>query len=264
MRARSRRVLPGTLALALALAPVLAATPAHGARETTAAAAQRYAVPPSRELQAVSRPEPRRAWVARVLYPTAARISPSFHARMLGMALAVSQWSTPDELLVLGKRTEPDGRTWLRVRLDVRPNGSAVWLNGQDLTVHADPWRISVSLPRHRLHVYRNGHLLRVFRVVVGKPSTPTPTGLFAVAAELRQPHANGFVGSWVLPLTAHSDVLHSFDGGDGQVALHGRGGRSLADPLGSARSHGCVRLANEAIAWIATHVPVGTPVSVA
>jgi lipoprotein-anchoring transpeptidase ErfK/SrfK len=66
-----------------------------------------------------------------------------------------------------------------------------------------------------------------------------------------------------VLPLTAHSNVLKSFDGGDGQVALHGRGGASLLDPLGTARSHGCVRLADSAIEWIATHVPVGTPVSI-
>ncbi len=83
------------------------------------------------------------------------------------------------------------------------------------------------------------------------------------MAAELRQPEPDQFVGSWVLPLTAHSNVLRSFDGGDGQVALHGRGGASLLDPLGSARSHGCVRLANSAIAWIAAHVPVGTPVRV-
>jgi lipoprotein-anchoring transpeptidase ErfK/SrfK len=53
------------------------------------------------------------------------------------------------------------------------------------------------------------------------------------------------------------------FDGGDGQVALHGRGGASLLDPLGSARSHGCVRLANGAIDWIAGHVPVGAPVRI-
>jgi lipoprotein-anchoring transpeptidase ErfK/SrfK len=35
----------------------------------------------------------------------------------------------------------------------------------------------------------------------------------------------------------------------------------SLSDPLGSASSHGCVRLANRAIAWIAERVPPGTPV---
>jgi len=65
------------------------------------------------------------------------------------------------------------------------------------------------------------------------------------------------------MPLTAHSDVLQRFAGGDGQIALHGRGGASLLDPLGTARSHGCIRLADSAIGWIATHVPVGTAVLV-
>ena len=111
--------------------------------------------------------------------------------------------------------------------------------------------------------MFRDDRLVRSLRAVVGKPSTPTPAGLFAVAAELRQPEANEFEGTWVLPLTAHSNVLRQFDGGDGQVALHGRGGASLLDPLGTARSHGCVRLANAAIGWIAAHVPTGTPVRV-
>jgi lipoprotein-anchoring transpeptidase ErfK/SrfK len=166
-------------------------------------------------------------------------------------------------LLVLARRRGPEGTPWLRVLLDRRPNGAAVWLDGDDTRLSVDPWRLRVSLRRRRVIVYRAGPPVRTFAAVVGKAATPTPVGLFAIAAELRQPEADGFVGSWVLPLTAHSNVLKSFDGGDGQVALHGRGGTSLLDPLGSARSHGCVRLANSAIAWIARHAPVGTPVSI-
>jgi len=67
--------------------------------------------------------------------------------------------------------------------------------------------------------------------------------------------------------LTAHSDVLQRYDGGDGRVALHGRGGDSLRDPLGSAASHGCVRLTNTAIAGIVRRIGVdaiaGTPVRI-
>jgi lipoprotein-anchoring transpeptidase ErfK/SrfK len=77
--------------------------------------------------------------------------------------------------------------------------------------------------------------------------STPTPRGLFAVLDVQSMPAAS-FYGSWTLRLTAHSDVLRRFDGGDGRVAIHGRGGASLADPLGSALSHGCIRLDNTAI----------------
>jgi lipoprotein-anchoring transpeptidase ErfK/SrfK len=203
------------------------------------------------------------AWLADVVYPTVGRIAPSSHARVAVRVPSVSAWGGPEQLLVLGSHVDPGGTEWVRVRLDVRPNGEAVWLDTNYVTLRETHWRVTVSRAQRRLRVYWNGRLRRAWRVVVGKPSTPSPAGLFAIAAELRQPDPGDFVGSWVLPLTAHSNVLMHFEGGDGQIALHGRGGASLADPLGSARSHGCIRMDNAMIAWLAGHVPVGTPVLV-
>jgi len=212
---------------------------------------------------AVGPPDGTGAWVATVLYRSLARARPDARSRAVGSVSPISAWGTPTELLVLASRRDASGTPWVRVLLDERPNGKAVWIDAEDTTLWLDRWRISVSLAHRRVSVYRRGRLVRVFEAVVGKPSTPTPTGLFAIAAELRQPGSEDFEGTWVLPLTAHSNVYRHFDGGDGQVALHGRGGASLLDPLGTALSHGCVRLANAAIGWIAAHVPVGTPVSV-
>ena len=76
-------------------------------------------------------------------------------------------------------------------------------------------------------------------------------------------PGAATQVGSWVLHLTAFSNVLENYGGGPGRVAIHGRGGASLADPLGTARSHGCVRIANADVAWLARTVAPGTPVRI-
>jgi len=211
-----------------------------------------------------SPPTQMKAWVAKVLYPTVARSAPSVsHGRRMMVVFPVSRWGTPTQLLVLGSRVDASGRPWVRVRLDYRPNGYAAWIDAEDTILFKDRWRISVSREQHTLRVYRADRLIRTFAVVVGKPSTPTPAGLFAVASELRQPNPAEFEGSWVLPLTAHSSVLQHFEGGDGQIALHGRGGASLVDPLGTARSHGCVRMDNDAIGWIAVHVPIGTPVRV-
>ncbi len=201
--------------------------------------------------------------MASVVFRTIPRDAPIASARALPTIFPVSPWGTPTELLVLDARRGAGGAEWLRVLLDERPNGTAVWVNAADTVLKRDPWRIAVSRAQREVRVFRDGRLARSFRAVVGKPSTPTPAGRFAIAAELRQPRTNEFEGSWVLPLTAHSDVLRRFAGGDGQVALHGRGGASLVDPLGSARSHGCVRLANSAIDWIATHVVAGTEVQV-
>ena len=86
--------------------------------------------------------------------------------------------------------------------------------------------------------------------MVIGAPATPTPTGLFSIIGALRS-SPNAFLGSWIRPLTAHSNALQEFEGGDGTVGVHGRGGASLLDPLGSARSHGCIRVSNADIDWL-------------
>ena len=127
-------------------------------------------------------------------------------------------------------------------------------------------WRIVVAPGARTISVYHDGHRRRRFRVVVGAPGTPTPRGLLSIVDVWRWNPAD-FLGSYILPLTAHSKVLQEFGGGDGRVGIHGRGGASLLDPLGSARSHGCIRLSNKAINWIVRKVGAhglpGVPVRV-
>ncbi len=107
------------------------------------------------------------------------------------------------------------------------------------------------------------GRLVRRFPVVVGRRGTPTPRGLFAVYDVVRQAHAGGFFGPWALHLTAHSQALDDFGRGPGRVAVHGRGGASVLDPLGTARSHGCVRAANANVRYLARVAGAGTPVQI-
>jgi lipoprotein-anchoring transpeptidase ErfK/SrfK len=169
-------------------------------------------------------------------------------------------------VLVLARPRASAGRCWLRVRLPWRPNDAAGWVDGAAVQPQPNAWRVAVSTEHRTLTLLRAGRAVRTLSVVVGKPSTPTPKGLFAIAWPIRW-HPNDFLGSWVLLLTAHSNVLRAFDGGDGTVGIHGRGGASLADPLGSARSHGCIRLANQDIDWLVHTVGrgrlPGTPVRV-
>ena len=66
-----------------------------------------------------------------------------------------------------------------------------------------------------------------------------------------------------MLALTARSSTLENYAGGPGVTALHGRAGASLLDPLGTARSHGCVRIENRVITWLARVAAPGTPVSI-
>jgi hypothetical protein len=160
-------------------------------------------------------------------------------------------------LLVLRSANGRDGHCWLRVRLPSRPNAAAAWVRADRVVLRPTRWRITVSRGARTIVVHRGGKRLRRFRVVVGAPGTPTPRGLFSIVGVWRWNPAD-FLGSYILPLTAHSSVLQEFGGGDGRVGIHGRGGASLLAPLGSAASHGCIRLSNRAIEWIVRRVRPG------
>ena len=211
----------------------------------------------------VGAPTSAAAWRVAIGGPTAVFSS------VPGKTMHISRWVTPNDvawLLVTARARAADSRCWLLVRLPWRPNGSAGWINADKVVIARTPWRIEVSTARHTLTLLRGGKVVRTVSVVVGKPSTPTPDGLFAVWWAIPW-HPDDFLGSWVLELTAHSNALQQFDGGDGTVAIHGRGGASLQDPLGTALSHGCIRLSNDAIDWLVqtigpSRLP-GTPVQI-
>jgi lipoprotein-anchoring transpeptidase ErfK/SrfK len=234
-----------------------AALPVAGARAEDSACAS---LP---DVASVAAPGRAVAWRAGIEARTAV------FSRLPGTTASPSRSLSPNDapaLLVVGRPREGADRCWLQVRLPWRPNHGYGWVDAAKVGVEQTPWRIAISTRRRTLTLYKAGERAGTVRVVVGKPSTPTPAGLFAVTWAIRW-HPNAFLGSWVLELTAHSNVLQRFDGGDGTVGIHGRGGASLLDPLGSARSHGCVRLSNDSIDWLVRRIGVdglpGTPVEV-
>jgi lipoprotein-anchoring transpeptidase ErfK/SrfK len=101
---------------------------------------------------------------------------------------------------------------------------------------------------------------VRVFRAVVGKPSTPTPLGEFFVEESIAL-RATDVGAPFALALSARSNVLQEFDGGPGQIALHGLA--NVGGVLGSAASHGCIRVSNQAVRWLATNIAPGIPVTI-
>ena len=195
---------------------------------------------------------------------TAVRPQPGAGPIVRLLATRTSWSGAPQQLLVLGARTAADGREWLRVELPGRPNGSSGWVSRDAVFLRHVDWWIDVSLSRRLVRVYHNGILARSIPAVVGASNTPTPTGLFAIYEPVAQSGGGSqFVGSWALHLTAFSNVLENYGGGPGRVAIHGRGGASLDDPLGTARSHGCVRVANQDVEWLARTIVAGTPVMI-
>ena len=202
------------------------------------------------------------ATVARIVTPLRARRRLDRPGGSRPISVETSWSGQPTSLLVLAAKTYK-GQEWVKLLLPERPNGSAGWVPTEQLVLSHTPYWVEVSTGRRTVTVYRDGHLTRRFRAVVGKPSTPTPHGLAAIYERDRQPDPHAFVGTWVLALTAESEVLKHFEGGTGRIGIHGRAGASLYDPLGSARSHGCIRISNGPVDWMATHLPVGTPVEI-
>ena len=196
-----------------------------------------------------------------LLHNKTARTSPSIHAHTVTIVAATRPLTGVRTVLpVLGHATDKHGRTFVDVRLARRPNSSTGWVSTDGTMPSWTPWRLSVSLSDRLLSVYYRGRAVHHFPAVVGKPSTPTPSGSFFIEEGLWMgPGAAG--GPYALATSARSDVLTEFDGGPGQVAIHGMD--NLPGALGSASSHGCVRLATSSITWLATRIGAGVPLRI-
>jgi lipoprotein-anchoring transpeptidase ErfK/SrfK len=238
-------VLPARYLLLLAVAVIALA----GARTVSA------------EETAPAAPTRTEAWIARVVYPTVARAEAGGGEALMRLGTRARWNGGPVGLLVLATARDVEDRLWLRVRLPVRPNGTSGWILADMVQLTRTPYRILVSTGQRVVRFLRLGRVVRTFRAVVGMPRYPTPHGLFSIGERVPQPDPRGFLGPWALHLTAFSPTLLDFGGGPGTIGIHGRGGASLQDPLGSARSHGCIRIDNAGIRLIASVAREGTPV---
>ncbi|WP_210490960.1 L,D-transpeptidase [Patulibacter sp. SYSU D01012] len=249
---------------ALAAVPPSAASAADGggAAETQALRAALAAPGTPGAAIRVRRPGASGAFVAKLLEPAVARARPGGRAVWrAGVRTRYAGQAT--RLTIDGARYDDRGRAWVRVLLPVRPNGTRGWLPAASVRAERSPWAVRVRLGARELRVLRDGRLVRRARVVVGAPATPTPRGTFAVYETTHQRDPGGFIGPGALHLTAYSNVLDDYGGGPGVVAIHGRGPAALGDPLGSARSHGCVRVDNRTLRWLRARLGPGTVVRI-
>jgi lipoprotein-anchoring transpeptidase ErfK/SrfK len=163
-------------------------------------------------------------------------------------------------LPVIGHATTKQGADWLQVMLPGRPNGRTGWIAKRGTIAEATSWHVVVKTSTRQVLVYNKGRVVQTFGAIVGKPSTPTPHGRFYVEESIRM-RADAAGAPFALALSARSNVLQEFEGGPGQIALHGVG--NIGGEIGTAVSHGCVRLANPDVSWLAAHLGPGVPVTI-
>ena len=147
---------------------------------------------------------------------------------------------------------------WLQVHLAQRPNGSTGWIKADAVTLSNLDYSLTVSTERRTLELSKNGTPVKTFSVATGTGGTPTPHGSFYLT-ELLAPTNAGY-GPYAFGLSAFSEALNSFGGGPGQIGLHGT---DDAASIGTAASHGCIRLANPDITELAGLLPLGTPITI-
>ena len=206
-------------------------------------------------------PTPTLSWTARVLIPVEARVAPRRTARrVLVLQPTAPLAGGPTALLVTGTVRTHGGGSWVRLLLPVRPNGTQGWVPASTLRFVSTRLRLLIDQGDRRLTLFRRGRQVMSVPVAVGAPSTPTPTGRFAVAEMIRTRTPGAFLGPVVFPLTGFSETLNEYAGGNGRFAVHGT---SVPQFLGTRASHGCVRVGNSEIVRLSRLVRPGTPVTI-
>jgi lipoprotein-anchoring transpeptidase ErfK/SrfK len=113
---------------------------------------------------------------------------------------------------------------------------------------------IVVSLEDHKLALFENGEVKKVYTVAVGKPSTPSPVGTFTIERRVANPtyHHNGKT----VPPGPRNPVGTRWMG----LSKSGYGIHGTNEPksIGKAASHGCIRMAKADLEQLYGMVQVG------
>jgi len=120
----------------------------------------------------------------------------------------------------------------------------------QDVSQQNSTIRLEVSLGKRQVSVYQGTTQLKTYSIAVGRTGWETPQGLFRVNQMLQNP-------AWIQPFTDElipPDDPHNPLGGywigfwtDGRNSI-GFHGTSDPNSIGSAISHGCLRMHNQDI----------------
>jgi hypothetical protein len=150
---------------------------------------------------------------------------------------------------------------WLGVITTALPNGRIGWISADArLVSHRTRHRVVASLSRREVVVRRGGRVVQRFPVAIGSPSTPTPTGTFAVTDKLLTEDPSSPYGCCILALSAHQPHTPQGWGGGDRVAIHAT---NLPETIGTEASLGCLRGPADAVRRAVMRVPLGTLVTI-
>jgi hypothetical protein len=147
---------------------------------------------------------------------------------------------------------------WARVMLPVRPNGSEGWVRTDGMSIFAVEGSLRIDLSERTLTYQEGAVEVLTTEIGVGSRSHPTPTGHFFVTDTVTMADPDSAWGPHALGLSARSDTITEYNGGDGIIGIHGTNSPSS---IGQAASLGCIRVPNQVITRLHGMVQLGTPV---
>jgi lipoprotein-anchoring transpeptidase ErfK/SrfK len=250
-RRMARRPLPAILALiCAALVQAAVAGPSAASQTTSPGPGSTAALSNERTL----------TLSAQVLYAALIHLRPARESRVLGRLHLMTEDGYPEVYLALSAHTDANGREWTKIRIPGRPNGRVGWVVRDALgSYQATRWLIVVNRRHLTLTAYWNGKRRWRRPVGIGTPATPTPAGRFWIRERIRVRQRSSPYWPYALG-TADYSTLSEWPGG-GVVGIHGDW--NLPQLIPGRPSHGCIRMHDQDVGWLARHVPVGTPLRV-
>jgi lipoprotein-anchoring transpeptidase ErfK/SrfK len=149
---------------------------------------------------------------------------------------------------------------WLGVLSDHVANSRAAWIPVESAELLHEPYRLDVDLSARRILVRREGRVVRRIRVAIGKPSTATPVGRFAVTDSLRIGKANPEYGCCAVALTGRQPDLPQGWTVSDRLAIHGTPNEG---EIGSEVSNGCLHAREADMRWLLRKVTLGAQVRI-
>ncbi len=121
-----------------------------------------------------------------------------------------------------------------------------------------------LKLKEKRVYVYQGEKLLKKYPVAIGKKGWETPTGEWQVMEKIKNPAWTSFKTGEVFPPGTENPLGARWIGfwTDGQDVIGFHGTANLKS-IGTAASHGCVRMRNRDVKALFPLVKVGTTVKV-
>lgn len=206
--------------------------------------------------------------------PPEDRVGASFVARARGDEVVVEEtagdgdarWTfanpveSGDDLLFLVE--DYDGLEHYRVLLPTRPNGSFGWIRTDSVDLLRHNFAIRVELDEFRLTVFDHDQVVLETTVGVARDNAPTPRGRYYTTELIQPARPDSLYGAFAYGLSGFSDTFVSFNGGPGQLGIHGT---NDPDSIGTNVSSGCIRMHNDDITRMVEvlKVTAGVPVEV-